>query len=576
MMETNTLMSLARRTSEFVTANEILIGVVAIFILFANTFYRKSDASEVVQPRRFWLDEAVYLVLMAVSVTLLRAPTWLMGETNLDEAQWIAGTITLDHQFAFWGRVDTMTSGPLNVHFLWLWSLVAGEHTFQMAKVLTTILAVLNVSLAYATLRQFTHRQQARWLVASFALALGLMRMNDYVGYNGEQLPIVLLAACLLFIARAHTGKPTWHLEWAFTGALLGALPYTKLQAIPMGVLLGCIILWRFWRDRRIITLVLGVIAVHALIWLVLWHTGQAQDFWIRCVEQSLDYSQNYSSIPLVKRFYVFPIAWMRISEARAFVIACSVAIVMSFFVRMWRVKSLGRCVNAAMFVTFAYAVVSAYSVTQPGNYFTHYYLFMLYPMFMCAATFAWGASETEATGTTPQKARYFAIVCASMILAALIPGVIAARSPSVLAAMKSTLTGELPVAQRIRELASEETALAVWGWNPRLYVDTQLPQATSEALSYHQIVPKRLQSYYLDRYAAELSASDDLIFVDITGPGGSYMFTGPEHDHSHYEVIAKFVNEQLEYIDTVNGARIYRSPRHNRTQQNDQSEPQQ
>jgi hypothetical protein len=127
---------------------------------------------------------------------------------------------------------------------------------------------------------------------------------------------------------------------------------------------------------------------------------------------------------------------------------------------------------------------------------------------------------------------------------------------------MKATLEGEHPAVAKIKQLVGPETVLAVWGWGTRLYVDTQLPQATSESLTYYQIAPRSLQGYYLSRFVAEIASHNDVIFVDITGNGGTYLLTEPEHDHSQFKSVKQFVDERLEYVDTVGGARIFRTKR--------------
>jgi hypothetical protein len=240
----------------------------------------------------------------------------------------------------------------------------------------------------YGTLRQFADRRSSRLLVTPFAIAMGLMRLNDYVGYNGEQLPVLLHAASALVIVRAQVGKQTSHFEWMLTGAALGAIPYTKLQAAPIGVVLGCWALVLLWRDRRAVTLVSSVFVVNSAIWGTMWMSGQVEDYWTRCIAQSLEYSQEWSPMPLLNRFYAFPIVWLRIAEARWFIAGCFGVIAISSAEMAWMGWDAIRAGNKLLLGPVCYVMVSAYCVSQSGNFFTHYFFFMLHPMFLCATCF--------------------------------------------------------------------------------------------------------------------------------------------------------------------------------------------
>ena len=69
--------------------------------------------------------------------------------------------------------------------------------------------------------------------------------------------------------------------------------------------------------------------------------------------------------------------------------------------------------------------------------------------------------------------------------------------------------------ARRIAAEAKPGDTLCVWGWEPRLYVMTGLPQATREAHTERLILDSAVRDFYRERFLADFRRAPPAFFVD-------------------------------------------------------------
>lgn len=72
---------------------------------------------------------------------------------------------------------------------------------------------------------------------------LGLTQNQDFLNYNSELLSIVLLSGCLYGIALLLALKNPSILKVALIGLGLGLVPFAKLQAMPIALVTGGVVL---------------------------------------------------------------------------------------------------------------------------------------------------------------------------------------------------------------------------------------------------------------------------------------------------------------------------------------------
>jgi hypothetical protein len=506
-------------------------------------------------------SEYIFCIMVGCIITVGRVPTWLNEQTNVDEAQWLAGCVTLDAEYGFW-RVDGTTSGPLVIHFLWAWNRLWGVNSFLTAKLLTTTVWVCVSILGYLSIRTFSDKVVARAVVLPAVFSIAAFLPGDFVGYNGEQLPILLLAiAAFLLCKISESARSRSRAMASILGLVLGILPYSKLQAIPMGFLFGLLGIWILRRNRAVVDLLI-VTAISGgapLVWLATNH--QLRDFWVSYILENLQYASSHSALPVIKRFYAFPLVWFTIKDARALVVCSLFSIALLGTVSLWRSRALLTHYNNVLAGSILYLAVAGYCVAQPGTFFEHYYLFMLHPLLLVVAAFL----QTSIHGLTIRSQRLWAGLWMSVTLTGVFvsqaglsddqgsgyrwPGL---RRPEAHS-----------VAKVIMQHADGQSRLAIWGWACHLHVQTGIPQATLEGHSFRQIMQGPYQDYFLARFLRQLELhKEKLLFVDATDSGESKYFKDSAYRHQNYSEIDAFVKEHLELVTIENGCRIYRSRR--------------
>lgn len=517
--------------------------------------YPSKSLSRTTRNKHIITSDSVFVSVLVISILLIRTPTWMMGQTNIDEAQWIAGAITLGDKFSFWGTVDGTTSGPLVIHALHLWNSIFGVTGFQSAKVFTTLIWALVVVATYFSFVQIMDRRSSRILICPFAAVVALMHSPSFVGYNGEQLPILILAIASLILCRMCSSEKLLHPEALLLGLILGVLPYTKLQAVPMGLLLGIYGLLLLYRKPSFLTLLLTVFFTNTLILGYLAAIGELNDFWTSYILENIEYSQTHSGLPFIKRPYGFIRVWFTIEEARFFIAIGLLSICTALV--FWLKEASSRIDRESwpLWGALGYLAATAFCVLLPGTFFTHYYLFMLHPLIL---SFAIAISACQSNLNTRSIRNIDFAVIAFFHIGVSIPAVISYSKFFEQTSYKTQISISA-VSEKLKELSNDETVLSAWGWAPHFHVQTLLPQATAEAHTFRQIEEGKYQAYFLDRYLTQLKQHENLLFLDATNSMESKYFKDPIYGHENYQQVALFIENNLSLITTINGVRIYR-----------------
>jgi len=189
-------------------------------------------------------------VLCAVAVLCFRWPLlFVQHQLNPDESQLIAGAITLRHDPVFWRSVDGNTGGPLDYYPLLPAGWVTGFSSFVAARLIGLAATFAALLLAGETLALLSGASLARVVVLPALAAAAFTTCPDFIFYSTETMPTLLLAAgAYAAVRQGRAPAPSW--LWA-TALLLGGVPWTKLQAVPIAAVLWLLVLIREYRAGR-------------------------------------------------------------------------------------------------------------------------------------------------------------------------------------------------------------------------------------------------------------------------------------------------------------------------------------
>jgi len=471
------------------------------------------------------------IVLLAGFVLLLwqRWATITSSATfNPDEEQALANAYRIAFHGLNWNSLDGTTVGPLNSLVL-CWPYVLGlEPTIFTTRLTAAFLqwAAWGAVALIATSRI----GMLRGVLVTIPLLYAGMAASqpDLLHYSSELFPLLLLTwSCVFGLAdwRSRNGVPAPQLIAAF---LLGLVPFAKLQASPIAVVLA------IWFAMRLLVshprpsakhigfyVVAGLLPAIAFL-VPLAAAGGFSDFW----KSYIIWSGSYVGTPLSATQLLTLIA----QDPQ-----------LSFALQLLATFSLGAVVIDRMaprtegekdaaplkdgrldlvFGTFA-LLVTIWVIAHPGREFLHYTLFI--PPIATILTISILHNTLWRIGN--QKIAVF--------------GTLAILGFGALATLSRTNTSpgstrDSPLhATHFRSphihqwLPFEIKHTLVWGWMPRWHFLAGVSPATRESHTYGQIHESPLRPYFRQRFLADLADTRPEIVVDGVH-GQSFGFSDP------------------------------------------------
>src|SRR6185312_7309015 len=221
-----------------------LLAAGAFFLWFASAIKGWNPTGNAfARLNRPWLYGATLLITMFA----WRWPAiFHYKPVNPDEAQFLAGGLTMLARGQLWW-IDPTTSGPLVVLPLTLPGLTGLPVNFASGRIVALLLEWGSVICGYLALRHVHGDPKGRLLIAPLASFMTFLWFWDFVPYCSELAPLFLcaLAAWLGITAFQSDGTMFRRGRLCACGVVLGALPFSKLQVLPLGAAIGIsLVIW--------------------------------------------------------------------------------------------------------------------------------------------------------------------------------------------------------------------------------------------------------------------------------------------------------------------------------------------
>jgi hypothetical protein len=512
-------------------------------------------------------SNAFFMGALAFTILLLRVPHLSELESSVDESQWMAGANTLLEDPRYWYSVDGNTSGPLVAFPLLLIKLFGGSINYGTVKLFHNLIWVINVLLAYASLRLLFNQLVAGLAVLPLAAFLSTMNHGDFVAYNGESIPVLLLSVSTLLLTQFRL-QPEKNHAWkaVLMGVLLGCVPYSKPQAAPIALTLAAFGLVALWPRRKALLLYIGSgLLPTALVLLYLVSTDLLQEAYTSYIVNNLLYAGkgglNSSSKTTTEKILL---AWNMIFQD-------TTDIKLLFSLQFWTVlfagvalfflrKSLNRGHYFFAVLGLLLTLSSLVSIVTPGSGFTHYLLFLVIPLGFWAGTLV--GIVLEAASRLPEVRLHllYGLVFGTLSYAAFAVLINNSAPQAFYEATANHNRGKTKsdIARKILEYAKEGDQMAIWGWSDVYFVETGLTQGCRDPLIYYHVRPGPLQSFYLNRYAADLARNKPAFFVDTVAPKEFYFTQRENYGHDIYPGVKAVVEQNYRLLADIEGVRIY------------------
>lgn len=512
---------------------------------------------------RQWNSPALFALSLLAMVLAFRWPgltvnaQWL----NPDESQMLSSALTYRHFGTLWGHVDGMSSGPLVSLPLLLPALFGLPIDYTTGRLMGLLFGVSVLVFLWLALRHVYGDRPARLLILPAACALAFTAYPEYVQYSSEQAPLAYCAGALWLLVTAFTpeGKLRSCGRLALAGFVLGSLIAAKLQLVPLGLLLGLAGLgWSAQSSagpaaaqrRAVASLLGGTLAALAVLFVSLWWSGELRDFLLTHLLSNFRYA--------AARDYPWGAApsavWLLAEQDPMFVAYAGPGLLLLAGLAGWSCLAPG----ARRLTALAVALLAggAYAIVAPGRLSPHYLLIAI-PCLALLAGSIYGGLLTSARLT--DKSRFIIGVLFAGV--AIVPQVWArAATPNLFIgkAYFERAPARWPVSVYVRAHTRPGDTMAIWGWMPRFYVETGLPQATREAHTQREITPHFLQEYLFARYLEDLRRNRPAVFLDAVGPG-SYLYEDrAAQGHEVYPALREFLAAGYVQAAELGFTRVY------------------
>jgi hypothetical protein len=544
----------------------VLVAVVCLAVLLLGAVVPERRAPSILR------SAALFMTACAALILAWAWPSFLVGlQFDPDESLLIAEAHRATSHPIPWRDFDGGTSGPVNVFAIDAMHALGFSFSYTSARLLAVVLAIISVIAAYRAIALLYGEFAGRVTAVLAALFYAFATFESMSYYSTESLSVALLAVAALAIV--HVAKSTHRPPWlsVFTvGLLMGAIAFSKLQALPMAAVLALILLTVFWRSRWSRRTVIQLLAVFALssllvpiaVLLPVALSGSLHAFATSYIVEPLAYASGtrpawFASGNIDVRSHP---GFLLVAVISAILIC--VALVLATVMRRRESPPIPIDTEAVPLVCLtALVVVAGYVTIKPHLPFGHYLLFVALPI--CAAAGAFIGYMLERSNRADLGR--FAALASIALLATTGTAVELTLEPATKWSMlmhdlaQQPACGTKTTFSLLREIPAG-SSVASWGWFPEMYVIAPIAMGTRATDTAFGMWPGPFQSYLLHLYITDLEDNKPAYFLDAVTdkPQPRPSLTVPRNRHEYYPVVAHYIRAHYRLIDQADGMRLY------------------
>ncbi len=497
---------------------------------------------------------------LAIALTLLawRWP-WLLAasEFNPDESQMIGGAMALARDPVFWRSVDGTTSGPLNYYVLLPIAWLGLPLDFFTGRLAGLAMAGGGGFALYCALRRITDEPVARLGVLPPTLFFATTVDPDFFHYSSEHVTLLLGPVSLWLIVRYRTDAAggLWNLRLAAVAA--GAIPWAKLQGVPIAGVLLLWIAWLAWssatavtaRIRALLSVTLAGLAASLTFAVMTAWTGVFEVMLHRYVLQNAAYVDATANLPSS-----LPGLLRRATEFGQFtaLLLLAVVLALSASVALGRQK---RRPGELFWVAWVWLGAATFAIAVPRREFLHYLLLAVTPLALVAAV-----ALAECWRGARARARQM------LVAVFVVAGFAAPLAWRAQHGVPFLIGGLLDQWQRpahgdgaiLRTLRRPGDTLAIWGWSARTYIEAGMPQATRDTHTFWATGEQPGHDPIRQVFLADFRAALPPFFVDAVGEGAFFYTDRDKHGHENFPELAEEIRRHYTALIDLGFSRVY------------------
>lgn len=525
----------------------------------------------------YLIGDRFFVVLFVFAIIVLRIPGLTHLQLNPDESGLILGARTLLHDPRFWISFDNTTLGPVSTFVVALPGLLGFTVDYTSIKVIAIFTWCIVGVLMFLGFRNLYNGTLARLFVLPLVLTAATFNFWDYVAFNGEHMPVLLLAfGFWMHAGFLRNGSEVQPVRALLLGIALALVPLAKIQPGPLAFAWGvsaCLLSLKA-ALRRVFWIVLGAVTPLIVLAIYLTASGAWHDFIQSYLLNNLLYASDgwnarHADMTFLENALKAPDFFFRPRDSRGLFGICLLVGGVGVASAMLNVRIRQRIFRSDVVLSLIICIAAAVCVIMPKNNWTHYLLLLFVPvsMFTAAvlAVIFEHIQEREATiefeFRHPDRRWRVSGVAAVALLIAVLGGFLSpvytmkAGNSGIRKAEVNLARGTKPgsVAEGILRHALPGEPVAHWGVLLSEVCEAGVSLGTRDAHNERALYPSTQQEYYLQRWTTDLLIRKPRFVVD-SGSGKKFEHFRLENFPREWAVVSSL----YELLEEIDGFRIF------------------
>lgn len=535
-----------------------------------------------------------HFALLVVMIVFMRIPSiGFNQELNPDESQMMAQALTLSQKPIFWESVDGTTSGPINSYVLVLPYFLGVQTDYSVARIIGLGLILTAFYFFYRSLQLTSSRAVTRLSTLAVAVFFAWTTWSDFLCFSSELTVLPLLTACFYLACQWITGKKKSLFHLFLMGFLAGLAPFCKLQALP--VIAGPLIIMAFYLIRAptpnykalFVLISGGVSCLVGILGLCAWYNVLDDFYTFYLLANLIGYEEltqqsGMSNSGVWERLLALPTYLAYNLDIFAIIVLIGVVLSVRFFRAVPQITQQ-RWQRWVTVLTLTGLGLSLFAVFKPETQFSHYLLFTVFPFgWLLSTCLSSVLQNNDAPENRLPIQLFISILFLSISLRFVLYGYFNTYStvlntyppmndlemfkyksvsfyinPYLTLFPRYTQVQKSTIAVLIAQSTQPTDCIAVWGWNSRLYLESQRRQGVTEIHTQRSIMQSSFQKVYRDKYLRNLRENQPIFFLDAVGPK-SFMFTLKSQRHESFPALHQYIEKHYSFVKETEHIRIY------------------
>lgn len=519
-------------TFKIVLTAFITIG--AIYSLYCLPFIPTKKIPKLQSRSLLWLSTGIFVV-----IRLLYSSNTAQ---DMDMNTWIASAITVAQADELvWTLLNYADGRPLTVLPLVIIEGLGIELSFRLTEMIGVAVWACSFLIFGSLVGPITR------IVSSLVLLwFSSLWFSGLTAYNSEIVGCFFLVVALWVLQKRVFGTSYVQAEIFSIGFWLGCFPLVKFQIIPMGIVFGLYLCWKFYDTKSyksIFYLIFGALMPVVLVVCYFAYKNQ--------LEVLLnDYLYNYFVYAYTDEFshraasdsfslsYIFAFL-TNANQTKIFWVSMVVAVIIGVVCGFRQLK------NHSLMLALLWWLSTFYAVLQAGNQFGHYLLLLLFPTLWCIHIFY----ENLNLGIH------------KIMIGCLCLGIIGQTGANtwVRYQLPTRADAELvtAISRQIKTIVVPANKVVIWGYSDAVYVQSRCLMGYRSPYTFWVYYPSSQQEFRIQEFLSDMKLNKPRFFIDAFNPllVDSYLPAG------HWELfpaIKTYITTHYAYKTNVKGVRFF------------------